>query len=188
MDIVRTNVAKLKGLIEIDSQIGRGTVLTLKLPLTLAIIQGLLVKSSGEIFAIPLSSVVEVVRVRSTELGTIGGRTVMRLRNSVLAVGRMSDVLGLSEHQPPPEWSYVVVVSWSEQRLGIVVDAFLGQKEIVIKSIGNPLESVPAIGGSTILGDGRVVLILDVGQFVSIFEGQESRMKEYGPNELSHAQ
>ena len=177
MDIVRSNVAKLKGLIEIDSQVGRGTVLTLKLPLTLAIIQGLLVESSGDIFAIPLSAVVEVVRVRPAEFGTLGTRKVMRLRDSVLAVGSMSDILGLSEMRQPSEWSYVVVVSWSEKKLGIVVDAFLGQKEIVIKSIGDLMGDIPAIGGSTILGDGKVVLILDVGQFVSIYEGMDSRAK-----------
>lgn len=89
----------------------------------------------------------------------------------------MSEILGLSELKEPSEWSYVVVVSWSEKTLGIVVDAFLGQKEIVIKSIGDLLGEIPAIGGSTILGDGKVVLILDVGQFVSIFEGLESRAK-----------
>ncbi len=176
MDIVRTNVAKLKGLIEIDSMVGRGTVLTLKLPLTLAIIQGLLVKASGEIFAIPLSSVVEVVRVRSSEFNSVGNRKIMRLRESVVAVGWMSDVLGLAERRPAPEWSHVVVVGWSDQRFGIVVDEFLGQREIVIKSLGDLLGDIPAIGGSTILGDGRVILILDVGQFMRMFDGQETRV------------
>ena len=176
MDIVRTNVAKLKGLIEIDSVVGRGTVLTLKLPLTLAIIQGLLVKASGEIFAIPLSSVVEVVRVRSSEFNSVGNRKIMRLRDSVVAVARMSDVLGLAERRPTPEWSHVVVVGWSDQRFGIVVDEFLGQREIVIKSLGDLLGDIPAIGGSTILGDGRVILILDVGQFMRMFDGQDTRL------------
>ncbi len=174
MDIVRTNVAKLKGLIEIDSAVGRGTVLTLKLPLTLAIIQGLLVKASDEIFAIPLSSVVEVVRVRSSEFNLLGNRKVMRLRDSVVAVGRMTDVLGLPERKHVPEWSHVVVVGWSDQRFGIIVDEFLGQKEIVIKSLGELLGDIPAIGGSTILGDGKVILILDVGQFMRMFDGQEA--------------
>jgi len=174
MDIVRTNIAKLKGFIEIDSAVGRGTVLTLKLPLTLAIIQGLLVKASEEIFAIPLSSVVEVVRVRSSEFNLLGNRRIMRLRDSVVAVGRMSDVLGLAERQPVPEWSHVVVVGWSDQRFGIIVDEFLGQREIVIKSLGDLLGDIPAIGGSTILGDGRVILILDVGQFMRMFDGQET--------------
>ena len=186
MDIVRTNVAKLKGLIEIDSVVDRGTVLTLKLPLTLAIIQGLLVKASGEIFAIPLSSVVEVVRVRSSEFNSVGNRKIMRLRDSVVAVGRMSDVLGLAERRPLPEWSHVVVVGWSDQRFGIIVDEFLGQREIVIKSLGDLLGDIPAIGGSTILGDGKVILILDVGQFMRMFDGQTTRIAENVLSEESY--
>jgi two-component system, chemotaxis family, sensor kinase CheA len=188
MDIVRTNVAKLKGLIEIDSKVGRGTVLTLKLPLTLAIIQGLLVKSSGEVFAIPLGSVIEVVRVRSADLDTIHMQKMLRFRDSVLSVRWLSEVLGLSKLCDRSEWLCIVVVGWSEQKLGIVVDDFLGQKEIVIKSLGSVLDHVPGIGGSTILGDGRVILILDVGQFIDMKNYPESQELITGARETSFAQ
>lgn len=168
MDVVRTNIAKLKGLIEIDSVLGRGTVITLKLPLTLAIIQGLIVEAGGECFALPLGSVLEVVRIRKSDVETINGKEVLRMRSSVLAVADLSKVLCREMNVRTQEWVYVVVVAWSEQRLGIIVDALKGQREIVIKSLGEYLGNVPALAGSTILGDGSIVLIIDIGQFMEL--------------------
>jgi two-component system chemotaxis sensor kinase CheA len=174
MDIVRANVAKLKGIIEIDSEPGRGTIFTLKLPLTLAIIQGLIVNSGGELFAIPLGSVLEVVRVSADEIETINGGEVIRLRDSVLPLGRIATTLNLKGTSGSSGWMYIVVVGWSDQRLGIIVDSLQGQREIVIKPLGDYLENTPAIAGSTILGDGKIVLIIDIGKFMRLCRQQPS--------------
>ncbi len=168
MDVVRTNVTKLKGIIEIDSEPGRGTVITLKLPLTLAIIQGLIVEAAGEFFALPLGSVMEVVRVQRDEIETVNGLEVMRMRDMVLPLGRITDLMHLECKEDATPWKYIVVVGWSEQRLGIIVDSLHGQREIVIKSLGDYLGNVPAIAGSTILGDGRIILIIDIGEFIQM--------------------
>lgn len=168
MDVVRTNIQKLKGIIEIDSELGKGTTFTLKLPLTLAIIQGLLTKVHREIFAIPLNSVLEVVRVKAEEIETIRGREVIRLRNGILPLVRVSSVFHMPANGLHRKWHYIVVLGLAEHRVGLVVDSLLGQKEIVIKSVGSILGSVPGIAGSTILGDGRVIMILDVPTFMKL--------------------
>jgi two-component system chemotaxis sensor kinase CheA len=172
MDVVRTNIAKLKGIVEIDSEVGRGSTFTIKLPLTLAIIQGLLVEVSREFFCVPLASVLEVVRVRADDIETIRGQEVIRLRDSVLPLARLQSVFRASNNGSHVEWIYVVVVGVAEQRLGIVVDSLLGQKEVVIKSLGGYLGSVPGVAGSTILGDGRVIMILDVMQLMTLVRGE----------------
>jgi two-component system chemotaxis sensor kinase CheA len=167
MDVVKTNVAKLRGMINIESAVGVGTTMTIKLPLTLAIIQGLLVKVNAETVVIPLSSVVEVVRVSDAEIGTIHGNEVIRLRDSVLPLLRVDHVLYDDEHNSDKEWQYVVVVGIAEKIFGLKVDALVGQKEVVIKSLGDYLGDIPGISGSTIMGDGKVVMILDVAELVN---------------------
>jgi two-component system, chemotaxis family, sensor kinase CheA len=170
MDVVKTNILKLKGMIDIESELGKGSKFIIKLPLTLAIIQALLVEVDKEVFSIPLDSVLEVVRAGGQDLSTINGREVIRLRNSVLPLARLSDILavGKNGHAPHEGEMYVVVVGLAEQRLGIVVDSLLGQKEIVIKSLGDYLGNVRGIAGSTILGDGRVIMIIDVGELMKL--------------------
>jgi two-component system, chemotaxis family, sensor kinase CheA len=168
MDVVRTNILKLKGLIEIESALGKGTTLIIKLPLTLAIIQGLLTQVSNEIFSVPLNSVIEVVRIRKDDIDTIRNREVIRLRDSVLSLVRLSEIFSIKANGVHKEWLYVVVVGLAEQRLGIVVDSLLGQKEVVIKSLGSYLGNVKGIAGSTILGDGRVIVIIDVAQLMKM--------------------
>jgi two-component system chemotaxis sensor kinase CheA len=158
MDVVRTNIAKLKGIVEIDSEVGKGTIITLKVPMTLAIIQGLLMKVADEIFAVPLSAVLE-----------IQGREVIRLRDVVLPLARMADIIGKIKDVKQSPFSYVVVVGWAEKRIGLLVDSLQGQKEVVIKALGDYLGDVPGIAGSTILGDGSVILVIDVGQFIDLF-------------------
>ena len=169
MDIVRTNIAKLKGIVEIDSEIGKGTIITLKVPLTLAIIQGLLMKVADEIFAVPLSAVLEIIRVGPEDIYTIQGREIIRLRDVILPLARMSDIIGNSKAAKQLPISYVVVVGWAEKRIGLLIDSLLGQKEVVIKALGDYLGDVPGIAGSTILGDGSVILVIDVGQFIELF-------------------
>jgi two-component system chemotaxis sensor kinase CheA len=169
MDIVKTNIAKLKGIVEIDSAVGKGTIITLKVPLTLAIIQGLLMKVADEVFAVPLSAVLEIIRIGPNEIYTIQGREVIRLRDIILPLARMSDIIGSSKTSKQSTISYVVVVGWAEKRIGLLVDSLQGQKEVVIKALGSYLGDVPGIAGSTILGDGSVILVIDVGQFIELF-------------------
>jgi two-component system, chemotaxis family, sensor kinase CheA len=169
MDVVKTNIAKLKGIVEIESEVGKGTIIILKVPLTLAIIQGLLMKVVDEIFAVPLSAVLEIISIEPDDIYTIQGREVIRLRDAVLPLARMSEIIGnpnASRHSPN---AYVVVVGWAEKRIGLLVDSLQGQKEVVIKSLGKYLGHVPGIAGSTILGDGSVILVIDVGQFIELF-------------------
>ncbi|MFZ1979174.1 MAG: chemotaxis protein CheA [Bacteroidota bacterium] len=169
MDIVKTKIAKLKGIVEIVSEFGKGTIITLKLPLTLAIIQGLLMKVSDETFAVPLNTVLEIVRLGPDEIYTIQGREVMRVRDSILPIARMSDIIGKLNTTNHSQTSYAVIVGWAEKQIGLLVDSLLGQKEIVIKTLGNYLGDIPGIAGSTILGDGSVILVIDVGQFIELF-------------------
>jgi two-component system, chemotaxis family, sensor kinase CheA len=169
MDVVRTNIGRLKGIIEITSGLGKGSVFTIKLPLTLAIIQALLVQSGKETFSLPLGSVLEVVRVRASDIGTIHGREVIRLRDSVLPIARLERVLNVATGGTGGDWIYVVVVGVAEKKLGIIVDGLTGQKEVVIKSMGSYLHEIHGIAGSTILGDGRVIMILDIAEFMNLF-------------------
>jgi two-component system chemotaxis sensor kinase CheA len=169
MDVVRTNITRLKGIVEIDSELGVGSTFVLKLPLTLAIIQALLVEVAREVFCVPLASVLEVVRITPKEINTVNGREVVRLRDSVLPLGRLTRVLGTGTNGGESGWIYVVVIGLAQQRVGIVVDSLLGQKEVVIKSLGNYLGTVPGIAGSTILGDGRVIMIIDVGELMNLY-------------------
>jgi len=168
MDVVKTNIAKLKGIVEIDSHEGTGTIITLKVPLTLAIIQGLLLKVVDEIFAVPLSAVLEIVRITPEEIYSIQGREVIRVRDTVLPLARMSDIIGKHQTVQLSAVSYVVIIGWAEKRIGLLVDSLQGQKEVVIKTLGNYLGDVPGIAGSTILGDGSVILVIDVGRFIEL--------------------
>jgi two-component system, chemotaxis family, sensor kinase CheA len=168
MDVVKTNIAKLKGIVEIDSNVGIGTIITLKVPLTLAIIQGLLLKVVDEIFAVPLNAVLEIVRITPEEIYSIQGREVIRVRDTILPLARMSDIIGKNRTVQQSAVSYVVIVGWAEKKIGLLVDSLQGQKEVVIKTLGNYLGDVPGIAGSTILGDGSVILVIDVGRFIEL--------------------
>ncbi len=170
MDVVKTNITKLNGTISVESAIGNGTKFTLKLPLTLAIIQGLLVGVSGETFAIPLSSVLEVVHTSQPEVSTVNGRQVIRLRETVLPLVDISELLDVPGRDENPAAFYTVVVGVANRKFGVVVDRLVGQKEIVIKPLGAYLRNIPGIAGSTILGDGRVIMILDAGELLRLVE------------------
>jgi two-component system, chemotaxis family, sensor kinase CheA len=166
MDVVRTNIQRLKGIIEVDSKLGSGTTFTIKLPLTLAIIQGLLVRVQNEIYALPLSAVVEVVNTDLNQIYSVNQNEVIRIRNQVFPLIRMDKVLHTPNNEDTLEDRYVVVVGLADKRLGLVVDELLGQKEIVIKSLGEYLGHIRGMSGSTILGDGRVIMILDIEELI----------------------
>jgi two-component system chemotaxis sensor kinase CheA len=163
MDVVRTNIEKLSGLIELESKLGIGTTIVIKLPLTLAIMQGLLIESDDEVYILPLSSVYETVRSESATVYYINQRPVMRLRNEIIPLINLGQVLrenaaGFTLTEKP----YVVVVGLADRKLGIMIDRFLGQEEAVIKSLGSLLGDTDGVAGATILGDGRIRLIVDL--------------------------
>ena len=161
MDVVRTNIRKLNGIIEIKNDLGRGSEFILKLPLTLAIIQSLLVEVESEVYSIPLSSVIETLRVSGQEFHMVGGQEVLKLRDSVLPLLRLQRIFNCAERYADRDTYYVVIVGVGEKRIGLVVTRLLGQQEVAIKSLGKFLANLPGIGGSTIMGDGRVALIVD---------------------------
>jgi two-component system, chemotaxis family, sensor kinase CheA len=161
MDVVRTNIRKLNGIIEIKNDIGKGSEFILKLPLTLAIIQSLLVEVEREVYSIPLASVIETMRVNKEEFHMVGGQEVLKLRDSVLPLLRLQSTFNCVEVNADRSTCYVVIVGVAEKRVGLVVTRLLGQQEVAIKSLGKFLANLPGIGGSTIMGDGRVALIVD---------------------------
>jgi two-component system chemotaxis sensor kinase CheA len=167
MDVVKTNVTKLRGLINVESEVNVGTKIIIKLPLTLAIIQGLLVGVGAETIVIPLNSVIEVVRVSSSEIYYLNQNEVIKIRDLVLPLLSVDKLLYEEDmHQNRGEFQYVVVVGLAEKKFGIKVDELVGQKEVVIKSLGHYLGSVHGISGSTIMGDGKVVMIVDIGELI----------------------
>ncbi len=189
MDVVRTNIEKLNGIITIDSRINEGSTFYLKLPLTLAIIQALLVEVAGETFAIPLASVVETVRITNEEIHSFEGSEVLKLRDRVLSLIRLDEAFALDELEQ--DEIYVVVVALAEKQLGFIVDKLIGQEEIVIKSLGDYLGGNPGIAGATITGDGRVRLILDVAGVIEVAQNMPRRIrntKKLSSNKRSNVQ
>lgn len=160
MDVVRTNIKNLKGSININSEVGKGTRFTLNLPLTLAIIDALMINVAGETYAIPLDAVSETTKIEATRLTDVKGRKAVTLRGEVLGIMELSDMIGLPRKELPEVLS-VVVIHDNERRLGLVVDRLLERQEIVIKPLGSYLGDVRGISGATIMGDGSVILILD---------------------------
>jgi len=167
MDVVITNIKKLKGIIDIDTEIGVGTTFTIKLPLTLAIIQGLLIKVDNETYALPLSSVEEVVAINKENINFINQKETIRIRQNILPLIRLNETLHTANIDKSLDKKYVVVVGLDIHRIGLVVDELLGQQEIVIKTIGEYLGHIPGIAGSTIMGDGRVIMIIDIGDLIT---------------------
>ena len=173
MDVVKTNVTKLHGIINIESEVGKGTKIIIKLPLTLAIIQGLLVEISGETIVIPLSSVIEVIRVAKEDVYLVNQTECVKLRDMVLPLSDIDNMLyGVDKSVDNKDYYFVVVVGIAEKRIGIKVDGLIGQKEIVIKTLGKYLGNIEGIAGSTIMGDGKVVMIVDVAELVNKLTGQ----------------
>ncbi len=160
MDVVKNKIVALGGTVELKSEIDKGTMITLRLPPTLAIIQALLVGLNGETYVIPLNSVKETIKVRRNEFKTVLGREVIQLRGSVIPIHRLSSLFN-SRHQDRDEY-HAVIVEHNSQAYGVVVDRLLGQDEIVIKSLDVSIRDSRGLGGATILGDGRVALIIDI--------------------------
>ncbi len=173
MDVVKTNVTKLRGTIAVESEVGKGSTLILRLPLTLAIISGMIVKSQGQMFVIPLHSVIEVLRVSRDNIETINSKEVVHLRDSILPIVSLDTLInhnGNGHNQN--NWQYIVEVGIAEKRFGIKVDELIGQQEVVIKSLGEYLGKIDGIAGSSIMGDGTVIIILDINELFNKLRAQ----------------
>lgn len=162
MDIVRANIEKLNGTIDVYSAPGAGTRFTIKLPLTLAIIQALLVAVGEGTYAVPLAAVTETLRVAPHEIQYVNNREVIQLRGQVLPLVRLHAVLGCEPGSREGSYTYVVSVRMGQEQAGLIVDELLGGQEIVIKPLGAFLGEIPGIAGAALLGDGRLALIIDV--------------------------
>jgi len=165
MDVVKKNVSKLSGIIDIETETGAGTRFTIMLPITLAIIKALVIEAGGQIFTIPLNSVLETIRVSPERIETVETREVMAVRDETIPLIRLSQVFNLTAERDR-QWLYVILVGLAERRLGIVVDGLRGQQEIIIKPLGKRLSAIPGIAGATDLGDKRMVLVLDVESLI----------------------
>ena len=170
LDVVKTNLQKLSGLIDISTRRWQGTTFSLTLPLTLAIIRALMVEVSGRTYAIPLNSVLEIVQVKSSAIHTIERREVIEVRGHTIPFLRLARLFALPETARTEH--YVVVVGLAQQRVGIAVEALQGQQDVVTKPLSGRLRGIPGVAGATELGDRRAVLVLDVG---SIIEGPMAR-------------
>jgi chemotaxis protein histidine kinase CheA len=168
MDVVKKNIEKLNGTLEIESEQGVFTQLRIKIPLTLAIISALLVRVGRELYTIPLATVEETLRIEEEATSTIEGNEVIYIRNITLPLVRLSELfdIGVDEHLKGKE--FVVIVSTGLKKIGLVVDDLIGQEEVVIKPLEDYLQEKSGFSGATILGDGRVSLILDVSELVNL--------------------
>lgn len=171
MDVVNQNIRKLKGSIHVVSTKGEGSKFIIKLPLTLAITKALLVRAGGETFAIPLESVRESIRLAPSAIKTINGKPVTQVRDEVLPLFRLQEAFGFGSSEQEARHLPVVVVGGDKKQLGLIVDRLEGEQDIVVKSMGNYLGDVRGVAGATILGDGRVALILDVANLIDESEG-----------------
>ncbi|MBN2022690.1 MAG: chemotaxis protein CheA [Pirellulales bacterium] len=173
MDIVKSKIEGLNGTVELDSEPGRGTTLSIKLPLTLAILPSLMVEIDRDVFAMPLESVAEIVGIRRADTTTVHGQWTARVRGRVVSVVRLDRVFtwahaALREDQSESDELTLVIVGESGQEIGLAVDRVVGEQDVVIKSMAENYRNVPGIAGASILGDGRVSLILDVPALIAM--------------------
>ncbi|WP_274365974.1 chemotaxis protein CheA [Paenibacillus thermotolerans] len=169
MDIVKSHIQKLNGLIDVETKLGEATRFIIKLPLTLAIIVGLLVKLHDQTYIIPMSNITEIVRVTYDELISVRGQPVIMLRERVIPVVWMHDRFGLPRSKDGNSHLSLVIVGSAEKRLALAVDELIGNQEIVIKSLGSYLGKADCISGATILGDGKIALILEISDIIDSF-------------------
>jgi two-component system, chemotaxis family, sensor kinase CheA len=171
MDVVKTNIAGLSGVIDVRSERGKGSTFAVTLPITLAIIQALVIRAAGRVYAVPLSSVLEILRVDAGEIRTVERQEVIDLRGATVPLVRLSRLFGIDKEDAEAgtrrgDREFVVIVGLAESRIGVAVDALLGQQDVVIKSLGRRLGGVRGIAGATDLGDQRTTLVLDVAALI----------------------
>ena len=174
MDVVRTSVMRLGGTIHLDSEVGRGTTFTMQMPLSAAVQEVLLVNTADQTLAIPGRYVAELVEVSPDEYQTVKGRTAILLRGNFLPIVRLEEVLGYAPAEQAQIHRYVVVLSDGQRTLGVSVHEFVGRQELFTKDIHPRLAALPGVGGASILGDGRVVLILDAAALYRLAENLQT--------------
>jgi len=184
LDVVREATGTLKGMVEVRSEKGKGSSFIMRLPLTLAITESLLVAAGSDIFAIPVDSVVETLRVNPEEIKTVETKDAITIRGHILPLVRLNDIFGLprkgiieKKHLP------VVIVQSVEKRIGLLVDELMGRQDIISKPIGAPLNNVKNISGATILGSGKVILALDIPSIIDSAEGVVIKKATFVPKE-----
>lgn len=180
LDVVKTMIDKLNGTVNVTTEKGRGSKFSIRLPLTLAIIQGLLVRVGREVYSIPIASVIESHRIKRGEINTIDNYEVLNVRNEVISVLRLSRLFNIRNTEDG-EYCFVVIVGTQDKKIGIMVDALIGEEDVVIKPLRDQFTQSPGIAGASILGDGSVSLIIDVSQLLELGVRQEIEARsEYG--------
>ncbi len=177
LDVVRTHIEKLNGTVTVTSQPNVGSRFTIRLPLTLAIIQGLLVRVGKEVYSIPITSVIESHRVKADEIKRIDNYEVFNVRNEVISLLRLNRLFGIKSSEAS-ELSYIVIVGTAEKKVGLMVDSLIGEEDVVIKPLRDQFTNSPGIAGASILGDGSVSLIIDVSQLLELGLKQELEARE----------
>ncbi|HCC36377.1 MAG TPA: chemotaxis protein CheA [Treponema sp.] len=178
LDVVRRQIDKLNGKVTVFSERGKGTKFTIKLPLTLAIIQGLLVKVGQEIYSIPITSVIESLRVKPEEIKMIDNYEVFNIRNDVVSLLRLNRLFGIKTEEQQA-YNFIVIVGTAEKKMGFMVDSLIGEEDVVIKPLRDQFTNSPGIAGASILGDGSVSLIIDVSQLLELGLKKEMEQRRY---------
>ena len=189
LDVVQTVLHRLKGSVEMETEPGQGTTFRLKLPLTLAIIKALLFRVEQRLYAIPLNAVAEIARARESEVHQVHNYEVLQLRDRVLPAGAAGTRARIGNDKPSREKIFVLVISMGERKLGLIVDSLEGEEELVIKALDDQTVATDLISGASILGDGRVVLIVNLPAIVDV-TARSVRKQEEGVVSgilLSHA-
>lgn len=182
LDVVRRQIEKLNGTVTVSSERGVGTKFTIRLPLTLAIIQGLLVRVGREIYSIPITSVIESHRIKPSEIKMIDNYEVFNIRNDVISMLRLDRLFGIKTAEQR-EYNFVVIVGTAEKKVGLMVDSLIGEEDVVIKPLRDQFTNSPGIAGASILGDGSVSLIIDVSQLLDL--GLKKELEERRRREAS---
>lgn len=167
LDVVRRQIEKLNGSVTVSSQRGKGSRFTIKLPLTLAIIQGLLVRVGKEVYSIPITSVIESHRIKPSDVKMIDNYEVFNIRNDVIALLRLNRLFRIPTSEQR-DYHFVVIVGTADKRVGLMVDSLIGEEDVVIKPLRDQFTQSPGIAGASILGDGSVCLIIDVSQLLEL--------------------
>lgn len=177
LDVVKNSIEKLNGSVSVISRHGEGSRFVIRLPLTLAIIQGLLIRVGAEVYSIPVASVIESQRIRTDEVSMIDNYEVLNVRDEVISLLRLNRLFGIRATEKS-EHAYVVIVGTAEKKVGLMVDALIGEEDVVIKPLKDQFTNSPGIAGASILGDGSVSLIIDVNQLLDLGLRQEAEARE----------
>jgi two-component system chemotaxis sensor kinase CheA len=182
LDVVRRQIDKLNGTVTVNSELGKGTKFIIKLPLTLAIIQGLLVRVGTEIYSIPITSVIESLRIKPEDINMIDNYEVFNIRQDVISLLRLNRLFGIKTEEQK-DYNFIVIVGTAERKMGFMVDSLIGEEDVVIKPLRDQFTNSPGIAGASILGDGSVSLIIDVSQLLEL--GLKKEMEQRQVREAS---